>query len=314
MARAVRYSEYGAPEVLHVVEVEIPVPGPGEVLIEVRAAGVNPIDWKIRQGLRGNDPLPAPRGVGFDASGVVLEVGSGVTSLKPGDAVIGSGVNGAYASHVVAAVDRFTLKPASLGWEQAAGFGVPGGTAYQALKSLRVSAGETVVVHGASGAVGQVAVQLARLWGATVIGTASEANHARLSELGAIPVAYGEGLLERIRQVAPGGVDAVLDCAGTEEALTVSLALVADRQRIGTIVVTDQAVDAGIQVWTSSMPQYFTEELHRLRTEAIPYLAELAERGEFEVEIAGRYPLELAAEAHRRSETGHVRGKLVLVP
>lgn len=312
MAKAVRYSEYGPPEVLEIVEIDVPQPGPGEVVVEVRAVGVNPIEWKIRSGQRAPAPLPA--GLGSDASGVVQAVGEGVTEFAPGDAVIGFNLRGAYASHVVATPATLVRKPAELGFEQAAGLGVPAGTAYQALKSLGVKAGDTLLVHAGSGAVGQAAVQFARHWGATVIATASEPNHARLRALGVIPIAYGDGLLERVRAVAPDGVDVVLDCAGTDEALDVSLELVADRQRIGTIVVTQRAKDAGIQLWTSSIPGNMTEEQKQLRVDAIPYAADLSARGEFDVEIAERYPLELVAVAHRRSETGHVRGKLVLVP
>lgn len=312
MAKAVRYTEYGGPDVLELVEVDEPLPGPGEVLVEVRAAGVNPIDWKIRSGQRAT--TPGPKRIGFDASGVVVAVGEQVTEFTPGDGVIGFGLAGAYASHVLATAAKLTRKPEQLSFEQAAGLGIPAGTAYQSLKSLGVQAGDTVLVHAGSGAVGQAAVQFARHWGATVIATASEPNHARLRELGAIPVAYGDGLLERVRDAAPDGVDAALDCAGTDEALEVSLALVADRQRIGTIVVTPQADEAGIQIWTSSMPGRMTEQQEQWRIEAVPYAAELAARGEFEVEIAERYPLDRAAEAHRRSESGHVRGKLVLVP
>jgi NADPH:quinone reductase-like Zn-dependent oxidoreductase len=314
MAKAVRYSEFGGPEVLELVDIEVPEAGPGEVVVQVRAAGVNPIDWKIRGGQRSNTPLEKPVGIGFDASGVVHSVGTGVTGFAPGDAVIGVNLSGAYASHVVATPANLTHKPAEVGFEEAAGLGIPAATAYQALKSLGVKAGDTLLVHAGSGAVGQAAVQLARLWGATVVATASEPNHARLHELGAIPVAYGDGLLERVRAAAPSGVDVALDCAGTDEALDVSVELVADRQRIGTIVITQRAKDAGIQFWTSSVPGSLTDEQRQLRVDAIPYVAELAARGEFEVQIAERYPLELAAEAHRRSETGHVRGKLVLVP
>jgi NADPH:quinone reductase-like Zn-dependent oxidoreductase len=314
VARAIRIRQYGDPEVMELVEFDPPTPGPGEVLLEVRAAGVNPIDWKIRAGLRASSPLSEPIGLGSDASGVVSAVGAGVTTPAVGDEVIARSVAGAYASHVITTPEKLTPKPAGLDWSQAASFGIPAGTAYQALKSLRVSPGDTLLVHGGSGGVGQAAIQLARHWGATVVATASEPNHARLVELGAIPVAYGPGLVDRVRAAAPNGVDVALDAAGTDEAIEASLELVADRSRIGTIVVYKKRDEYGIQGWTGAIPGYITDEEKQLRAEAIGYAADLAAKGQFDVEIAAVYPLERAADAHALSETGHVRGNIVLIP
>jgi NADPH:quinone reductase-like Zn-dependent oxidoreductase len=314
MARTVRISEYGGPEVMQIVTGDPPLPGPGQVMIEVRAAGVNPVDWKIRSGKRATGALERPRGLGSDAAGVVNEVAPDVTTFAVGDEVIARGLDGAYASHALARPENLTRKPSALDWSQAAALGVPVGTAYQALKSLGLTSGETLLVHAGAGAVGQAAIQLARHWGATVIATASEANQDRLAELGAIPVTYGPGLLDRVRAAAPGGVDVVLDAAGTDEAIEASLELVADRSRIGTIVLYDRAAELGIQGWTSSTPGYLSDAQRQLRIEAIPYVADLASKGEFDVEIAAIFPLERVAEAHELSETGHVRGKIVLIP
>jgi NADPH:quinone reductase-like Zn-dependent oxidoreductase len=300
--------------VLEVVDIATPTAPPDGVVVEVRAAGVNPIDSKLRSGLRASPPLNGPRRVGSDAAGVVSELGARVDGWSVGDEVIVRGADGAYATHVVASPQQLVAKPQDLSWEQAAAIGVPAGTAYQALKSLRVGRGDTLLIHGGSGGVGQAAVQFARAWGATVIATASAANHARLTELGAIPIAYGPGLVDRIRAVAPQGVDVVLDAAGTAEAVETSLALVRDRDRIGTIVLGARAAEFGIRAWAGGSPVPLTPQEQSLRREAIGAVAELVAKGEFEIEISRRLPLESAAEAQRESETGHVRGKIVLVP
>lgn len=269
MARAVRISEYGGPEVMHVVDIDMPVPGAGEVTIEVKAAGVNPVDWKVRAGGHGAKPITEPRGLGTDVAGVIVAVGPDVTDYAVGDEVIARGLNEAYASHVLALSSRLTRKPATLGWAEAAALGVPAGTAYQVLKSLGLRSGETLLVHAGSGAVGQAAIQLARHWGATVVATASEANQTRLAQLGAVPVTYGPGLVDRVRKAAPGGVDVVLDAAGTDEAIDASLELVADRSRIATVVNVDRALQSGFRVWSGSRPGLMTPEAAALRLEAV---------------------------------------------
>jgi NADPH:quinone reductase len=312
--RVVRFERYGGPEVLHVVQEPTPEPGPGEVLIEVRAAGVNPVDWKVRKGLRATEPPTAPRGLGSDAAGVVVALGESAEGFAVGDEVIVSGAKDAYASHLLTTPNRLTAKPAALSWEAAAGLGIPAGTAYQVLRSLNLAAGEMLLVHGGSGGVGQAAIQLARAWGARVVATASAANHERLRELGAIAVEYGPGLLERLRDAAPDGYDVVLDAAGTEEAFATSLDLVADRSRIATIVDVERADELGIRAWSGSRPGYLNDAERQLRVEAIGVVAALAEEGRFEVEIAARHPLDEASAAHEFSETGHVRGKIVLLP
>lgn len=310
MARQVQYREYGGPEVLEVVDVPTPQAGSGEVVVEVRAAGVNPVDWKLRRGVRGG-PIEEPRRVGIDAAGVIAEVGPDVTGWSIGDEVIVRGANGAYATHVVAPTASLVSKPASLTWSQAAAVGVPASTAYQALKSLGVGPGTTLLVHGGAGGVGQAAVQFAREWGATIVATASEKNHDRLRELGAIPVAYGPGLAERVRAAAPQGIDRVVDAAGSDEAIETSLELVDDPTHIGTVVVYGRAAEWGIRGWGAGM---MSPEEGALRAEAFAAVADLIEAGKFELEISREYPLDQAAEAQRESEAGHVRGKIVLIP
>jgi NADPH:quinone reductase-like Zn-dependent oxidoreductase len=314
MPRAVIFNRYGGPEVLEIVTVDRPEIPPNGVLVEVRAIGVNPVDTKIRSGLRARGPLDAPLGLGADAAGVIVGVGTDVTGFAVGDEVIGQGLTGAYATHVVAEPSQLVPKPATVTFEQGAAIGVPGGTAYQVLRSLDLTAGETLLVHGGSGGVGQAAVQFATLWGASVVATAGPPNHPRLADLGAVPVAYGDGLLERIRRAAPGGVDVALDAAGTDEALDASVALVADRSRIATIVVTGRAAELGIRAHSPLRAGCLTDAELALRAEALGVIADLAARGRFELEIGAVYPLDKVADAHRHSETRHVRGKIVLIP
>lgn len=332
MAEFIRYGEHGGPEVLTLVEGPVPEAPADGVVVEVRAAGVNPVDWKIRSGKRGARDFSQPQGMGSDAAGVVVAVGDavgraegveraeaveraeGVENLSVGDEVIVHGARGAYASHLVAPPKQLVSKPAALGFEQAAALGIPAGTAYQVLRSLGLSEGETLLLHGGSGAVGQAAIQFAREWGANVVATASRANHDRLRELGAIPVAYGPGLLDRLRAVSPNGYDVALDAAGTDEAIDASLELVADRDRIATIVRMKEAAEFGIRTWSSAIPSTMNAETLRLRAEGVAEAARLAAEGRYDVDIAARYPLAEAADAQRQSETGHVRGKIVLIP
>ncbi|GIJ26787.1 hypothetical protein Vqi01_19490 [Micromonospora qiuiae] len=200
--------------------------------MRVRAAGVQPFDCAVRAGWTPPGTPPGfPRIPGNEFAGVVDQIGEGVTGIAVGTEVLGFDLLNAYAEHVVVPAGHVTAKPAGMPWEVAGGFSAAAQTAHIALRELNVGKGDTVLIHGAAGAVGTVAVQLAVQWGATVIGTAREVNHDYLRSLGAIPVAYGDGLLERVRAVAPDGVDAALDGAGGE-ALAVSLALVADAHRV----------------------------------------------------------------------------------
>ncbi|WP_308797339.1 NADP-dependent oxidoreductase [Agromyces silvae] len=314
MPHAIEYDRFGGPEVLEFREIPYATPADGEVVVEVKAAGVNPIDWKLRSGARASDPITSPRRVGSDATGVISAVGDGVDGWSVGDEVIVSSAKGGYATEIAVPASKLARKPESLSFEEAAAIPVPVGTAYQALRSMGVGEGDTFLLHGGSGAVGQAAIQLARRAGATVVATASERNHDHLRELGAIPVAYGDGLADRVREAAPQGVTVALDAAGTDEAIAVSKALVADHDRVGTIVQGAKAAEHGIRAWSGGNPVPLTAQELEWRAEAVPLAAELAARGEFLLEVAHRYPLSEAAEAHRQSQTGHVRGKIVLIP
>ncbi len=314
MGQRVQYERFGGPEVLEVVEVP-PLTAPaGGVVVDVRAAGVNPIDGKIRSALRPSGPITGPRGLGSDAAGVVSEVGDGVTDWAVGDEVVVRGAHGAYASQLTASTAQLVRKPTTVTWEQAAAIGVPVSTAYQALRSLGVGKGMTLLIHGGSGSVGRAAIQFATRDGATVVATASAGNHDALRALGAIPVEYGPGLVDRLRTTAPQGYDRILDAVGTDEALEASFELVDDRSRIGTIVMGARAAEWGIQAWAGGSPVPLTPQEQAWREEAYGVALDLIARGEFVVEIARTFPLAEAAEAQRLVESGHPGGKVILLP
>ncbi|MFJ4597259.1 MULTISPECIES: NADP-dependent oxidoreductase [unclassified Kitasatospora] len=301
--KAVTVTRSGGPEVLRVTEVPDPEPGPGEVRVRVLAAGVQPVDLAIRESFRPPGAVVEPPFVlGNEFAGVVDRLGPDGSGRQVGDEVLGFRFLDSQAELVTVDASQLVAKPAGMPWEQAGSLSASGQTAHLALTLLAVGPGDTVLVHGASGGVGTVAVQLARAWGATVIGTASERNHDYLRDLGAIPVAYGEGLVERVRAVAPQGVDAAFDAAG-RGALAASVELVADRSRIGTVVDYPEAERLGVR------------GLRGPRTAArLTELVRLWEAGGLRLEIAEALPLERAAEAHRLVGAGHVRGKVVLVP
>ncbi|CPR33412.1 Putative oxidoreductase [Mycobacteroides abscessus] len=231
MTQAIVATSYGGADVLEFRDITTPGPGPGQVLINVKAAGVNPIDWKLYSGAFGTDPDKLPMRLGLEISGTIAAVGAGVDGLVPGDDVIAAGQIGGYATRVIAAADQVFKKPASLSFNEAAGFLLTGQTAVHLLEATNVTEGDTVLIHGAAGGVGLLATQLAKARGATVIATASAARHDQLRGYGALPVEYGPGLQERVSAIGP--VDAALDLVGTDEAADVSLALVADKGRIG---------------------------------------------------------------------------------
>lgn len=313
MSRAVVATGYGGPEVLSVLDVEDPVPGPGEVLLDVRAAGVNPIDWKSYSGAFGTDPTRLPIRLGHEVAGVVVAVGPGVDDPPVGDEVIATGVVGGYAELVVVPAARVAPKPAKTSWAEASGLLLTGGAAVHTLEATGVAAGDVVLVHGASGSVGRFVVQLARLRGAQVVATASEAMHAELRALGAVPVTYGPGLADRVRDAAAalGPVTVAIDTVGTDEALDVSVELVADRSRIATIAGFGRAGELGIQLLGGGPG---ADPGTAIRAAAVPQLVELAADGRLLVKVARTYPLAEAAQAHRDSIAGHARGKLVLLP
>jgi NADPH:quinone reductase-like Zn-dependent oxidoreductase len=298
---ALAFDEYGDPSVLHMTELPEPHAGPGEVRIAVRTAGVNPVDWKVRAGyMQEVMPVDFPAIPGMDAAGVVDEVGEGVEGVGVGDEVFGSG-SGVAAEYAVLA--HFTAKPASMSWAQAAALPVPAETAQRTLGLLGPpAAGQTLLIEGAAGGVGSTAAQFALADGVTVIGTASPANHDRLRSLGVIPTTYGPGLVERVAELAPGGVDYVLDTAG-KGSMPDLIAIAGDPAKV--ITIADfSAAQSGVRVTGAGMdPQRF---------DALPKAARLFEDGELAIAIDSQFPLAETAKAHERSEGGHVTGKIVL--
>ena len=298
--RAVQFSQFGGPEVLEIVELPDPEPGAGQIRVAVRAAGINPIDWKVRRGGMGGD---LPQTTGREVAGVVERLGEGVSDVAVGDEVFGFAAGGGGAAELALAEDYAPI-PSGLGFAQAAALPVAIETATRTLDLLGVAAGQTVVVNGAAGGVGSAAVQFAVLRQAHVIGTASEANHEYLRSLGAEPTTYGDGLADRIRALAPDGVDRALDAAGGG-ALPALVELTGDPQRVVTIADYEGAQATGTP-FSGGMGT--TRAVHALRD-----IGPLIESGAFELLVARPFPLEEIAEAHRISETGHVRGKLVVI-
>ncbi|MFC9497493.1 NADP-dependent oxidoreductase [Streptomyces sp. NPDC056982] len=304
--KAISYSGYGGPEVLEYGEARDPKVGPDSVLVKVRAAAVNPVDWKAREGYL--DPVldaVFPVIPGWDVSGVVIQPGASVTEFVTGDEVIGYVredflSHGTFAEYVAAPVRTLARKPRNLTYEEAAGLPLAGLTAYQVLTgALAVQEGDVVLVHAAAGGVGSIAVQLGRHLGARVIGTASERNHDFLRELGAEPVTYGEGLAERVRALAPEGVDAVFDTVGGE-ALKVSADLLAPGGRLASIADASVVGLGGRYVFV------------RPDAADLARLADLAEQDVVTVHVDETFPLERAADAQRLSAEGRTRGKIVV--
>jgi len=307
--------EFGGPEVLSVVEEPTGEPGPGEARIEVRAVGVNPVDVKSYSGAFGRDPARLPIRLGAEAAGVVTAVGPGTAGpagpVRVGDEVIAYRASGAYATELVAPARAVIPKPGTLDWPQAAGLMLTGVTAWHLLEATAVRAGDTVLIHGGSGGVGLMAVQLAVIRGARVVATASPARDDLLRDLGAVPVAYGAGLADRVAAAAPGGVSAALDLVGTDEALDVSLGTVADAGRVATIVAFARGLQAGIKVLGGAPgADPGTEIRERARLE----LASLAQDGKLKVIVSQTLPLAQACAAHRAIVDGHTAGKIALIP
>ncbi|MFG1793355.1 NADP-dependent oxidoreductase [Nocardia sp. NPDC049149] len=320
MPRIVRPTAYGTPDVLTVLEVPTPRAAADGVVVEVRAAGVNPIDWKIYSGAFHDvdDDHKDAAGIaasmpsiGLECAGVVTEVGAEVTDVQVGDEVVVYPVTAAYADYVTAPATSLIAKPAELGWAEAGSLILTGTTAFHALQVTGVTAGDTVLVHGGAGGVGLMAVQLAAAAGATVIATAAERNHALLRELGASPVAYGPGLADRVRAAAPQGVSAAVDFAGTDEALDVSLELVADRSRIASITGSPRRAESGIKVLGYGPGEDAGAEV---RAAARGDLVDRAGSGALRVIVDATFPLAEAAKAHEVGLAGHAPGKLVLIP
>jgi NADPH:quinone reductase-like Zn-dependent oxidoreductase len=307
MPRAVRFDRYGDVDVLNVVDVERPIPGPREVLVRVKAAGMNPGEASIRKGLLAERwPATFPSGEGSDFAGVVEEVGPDVEGVQVGDEVIGwTDQRASHAEFVVAPAEHVTPKPAGVSWEAAGALFVAGATAYAAVRAVGASAGDTVVVSGAAGGVGSLAVQLAVLAGATVIGLAGESNHQWLLEHGVIPVAYGDGVVDRIREVTDGHVDAFIDTFGGGYVQLAVEELGVTPDRIDTIIDWDAAQRYGAKTEASAAGA---------SADVLAELARLIDEGRLEVPIAKVYALDDVRDAYRELEQRHTRGKIVLEP
>ncbi len=312
-SRAVVATAYGGPDVLRLVDADPGDPGPGTVLLEVRAAGVNPTDWKGYADRPGADPAKLPLRLGYEVSGVVAAVGPSVRWLSPGDEVIAWRVRGGYADRIVVSEQVTVRRPGNVDWAAAAGLLLAGTTAVHTLSATGTHDGDVVLVHGGSGGVGRMVVQLAALRGAQVIATASPTQHDDLRELGALPVAYGEGLLERVRAAEreTGPVTVAIDTVGTDEALDTSVAVLPDRGRIATIAGFGRAGELGIAALGGGPG---ADPGTAVREAARAQLVELASDGSLDVRVAQTYPLSEVAQAHRDGQTGHAAGKLVLLP
>jgi NADPH:quinone reductase-like Zn-dependent oxidoreductase len=305
MAHAVQFSEYGGTEVLRVVDVPELSAGPGQVRVAVRAAGINPIDSKIMRGFMAQMmPLMLPAGLGSDLAGVVDQVGAGVTEFRVGDEVMGSSLTPALSESALADPANLVSKPADISWEVAGSVTGAGGTAWTVLNLLDIRAGETLLIHAAGGGVGTFAVQFAVARGVRVIGTASEGNFDYLRSIGAEPVRYGDGLLERVRALSTRGVDAVLDASGRGE-IPLSIELAGGPDRVLTLVAFDFA-DTGIQVFAGGLGDE--------RGPALREIISLIEQGKLTVPIWATFPLQATAAALETSDAGHLRGKIVVLP
>ncbi len=305
-SRAVRFDRYGDRSVLYVTEVPMPSPERGEVVVEVKAAGINPGEANIRSGaLRDRFPATFPSGEGSDLAGIVFAVGDGVAEFAVGDAVLGfSFRRSSHATHVSVPISQLIHKPPELSWEVAGSLYVVGCTAFAAVRAVDARAGETVAVAAAAGGVGTVVVQLLTLRGSRVLGIASEANADWLRSHGAVPVPYGDGLAQRLRDAAGKSIDAFIDLFGPEY---VELAVDLDipRDRIETITSFAKAQELGVKAEgsaTASTPEVLTE------------MANLVASGEIEIPIAATYPLDRVADAFAELEHRHTRGKIVLIP
>ena len=306
MARAVRFDRYGGPDVLYVADIDLPSPGPGEVVVEVRAAGINPGEAAIRTGAM-HEMFPAtfPSGEGSDLAGIVTVVGPGVTEFAVGDEVLGFSLRrSSHATHAAVPVGQLIRKPPQIRWEVAGSLYVVGVTAYAVVRAVAPQAGETVAVSAAAGGVGSLVVQLLTLRKARVLGIAGPGNADWLRAHGVSPIAYGDGLTERLRAAAPDGIDAFIDLFGPDYVqLAVDLGVAPER--IETIISFQKAGEVGAKTEGSmdaSTPEVLSE------------MANLIVTGIIDFEIAATYPLDRVADAYQELEKRHTRGKIVLLP
>lgn len=305
-ARAVKYDRFGGTDVLHIREVSIPTPKDDEVLVKVKAAGINPGEAAIRQGMMAKQwPSTFPSGQGSDFAGIVEKAGDKVENFKPGDEVIGFTDNRAsQAEYVIAETKHLVHRPPHVSWEEAGGLFVAGTTAYAAVKAVGLQKDDTLVVSGAAGGVGSIVVQLARNIGAKVIGLASERNHQWLSRHDVIPVAYGEGMANRIREAAAGRIDAFIDTYG-HGYVDLALGLGVQPERIDTIIDFEAA------------KKYHTRtagNAQGAKAEVLAELADLIDKGRLEIPIEKVYSLNDVRAAYQELEKRHTRGKIVLIP
>jgi NADPH:quinone reductase-like Zn-dependent oxidoreductase len=306
MSKAVRFEKYGGIDVLKVVDVDRPVPRVGQVVVQVKAAGINPGEAGIREGWFAElFPATFPSGEGSDFAGVVVELGSGVDGFAVGDEVIGFTHNRAsHAEFVVAEATNLTPKPAGVSWEQAGALFIAGTTAYAAVRSVSLKKGDTVVVSGAAGGVGSLAVQLAVKAGAKVIGLASTANHEWLAAHGVIPIAYGDGVADRITAAASGRVKAFIDTFGGGY-VELALELGVEADRIDTIIDFAAAAKYGVKIEGNA---------NAASADVLAELAALINADELDLVVAKVYPLDQVRDAYRELEQRHTRGKIVLRP
>ncbi|MEA5363820.1 NADP-dependent oxidoreductase [Amycolatopsis sp., V23-08] len=307
--RAVQFSSYGPPSVVEVADVPPPHAGPGEIRVAVRTSGISPGEIRLRSGaLRDAVPVEFPFRTGFDAAGVVDEIGPGVTAVALGDAVFGMApakVRGANADFAVLAA--WAPKPAAWSWAEAGGAAGAAETATRVLDRLAVGAGQTVLVQGAAGGTGTAVVQFAAARGARVVGTASPGNHEFLRALGAEPTTYGPGLVDRVRALAPSGVDAVVDCAGG--ALPDLVAVAGDPSRV--VTLADFTAAAHGVHFSHGAPA--TPGADPLAVHGLAAAVTLADEGRLWIPVAATFPLSEVVAAHELAETRHARGKIVLL-
>lgn len=300
--RAVVIRRLGGPEVLEIEERATPQPGPGEILVRVHAAGLNPVDYKIFAGAPSRYPIELPSGNGNDFAGVVTALGEGVTRVRIGDAVMGGCRFHAQADHLVTSADRVIPVPEGLPLELAGALDIAGRTAVASVDALDLGPADTVLVGAAAGGVGIIATQLALRTGTRVIGTAGPDNQERLRQLGAVPVLYGDGLVDRIHAVSRSGITAALDNAG-RGTVQAALEAGAPASRINTIADTDAIERHGVL----NVGGHTATGLDEIRR-----IAALVAAGEVVVPLEAEYPLERVREAYEHLMTGHLAGKIVL--
>ena len=304
--KAVRFDKYGGRDVLYIADVEVPSPAAGEVVVQVKAAGLNPGEAAIREGyLDARWPATFPSGEGSDLAGVVSAVGGGVTEFAAGDEVLGwSWTRSSHAEYTAVPVTQLIRKPAGVPWPVAGGMYVVAATAYAAVRAVSAAPVDTVVVSAAAGGVGTVVVQLLQVRGASVIGIASAANHAWLSAHGVTPVTYGDGLAGRLKAAAPDGIDAFIDLFGPDY-VRLAVDLGVPRDRIETIIAFDAAHEYGTKAEGSSDAS---------TTDVLAEVTDLVASGQIEIPIAASYPLDEVRQAYTELEQRHTRGKIVLIP